>query len=93
MTHPNLENVNLAELWRTAPADVGESPVGEDGHVIKEYLWAGYIVRFNDEGPTYAWIFGRRIGPFMDDRSARRAIQERMKALCVAGITFEVADA
>ena len=87
--HPKIENVNLAELWRTAPEEVPPEGIEElyEGRVT-EYLAAGVIIRLRDDGPTYAWILGHRIGGFATAEDARRAIQNRLKRLLV-GVGFE----
>lgn len=80
--HPALDNINLASLWRR---------VSEDGDTaLEDYLTVGYITRLDKEGSTYAYIFGRRIGAFTTPEDARRAIQDRIRALMEFGdITFE----
>lgn len=54
-------------------------------------LAAGYIVRYYDEGPTYAWVLGHRLGAFSTDTDARKAVQDQLKKL-MATLEFKGPD-
>ena len=36
-------------------------------------LWLGYVVRYYEDGPTYAWTMARRIGGCSTNQAARSA--------------------
>jgi hypothetical protein len=41
-------------------------------------LWLGYVVRYYEDGPTYAWTMARRIGGCSTDQAARSAAEQAL---------------
>lgn len=49
-------------------------------HALYDQLVVGHIERFDDDGPTYAYCCGQRLGPFTTDEAARAAVIEALRA-------------
>lgn len=49
-------------------------------HVLFDELVVGHIERFDDDGPTYAYCCGERLGAFKTDAAAREAVIEALRS-------------
>lgn len=49
---------------------------GTPEHSLFDQLVLGRVERFDDDGPCYAWVSGKRLGAFETDTAAREAVMD-----------------
>lgn len=52
-------------------------------HVLCDELVLGRVERFTDDGPCYAWLGDKRLGPFTTDTAAREAVMDNAFASAI----------
>ncbi len=54
-----------------------EEDVFKERYVDQFGIEVGWVCRFYDDAPTYAWAHGRRLGAFESDDAAKAAVMAR----------------
>ncbi len=64
--------------WVDVKSECKDAVIAEELRRDDDGELLGAILRFYDDGPTYAWTASRRLGATSDDAAARAAVEERV---------------